>query len=102
MIAQKQTEIDALSAVVKLALINGQAGRARERFRQAIRVKEVTQVITDAFAQRFNDPRMVGQSVDLSQCFHHETCMKMINEVTHTIDGIKPGTVRILILQDEI
>ena len=101
-IAQKQTKVDALGAVVELALVNGQAGRSRKRLRQTVRVKEIIQVITDAFAQRFNDPRVAGQSVDLGQCFHHETCMEMINEVTHTIDGIKPGAVRILILQNEI
>src|SRR5437870_551100 len=28
--------------------------------------------------------------------------MEMINEVTHAIDSIKPGAVRILILQNEI
>ena len=55
-----------------------------------------------SFPQRFNDSRVAGQSVDLGQCFHHETCVEMIDEIAHTIDGIKPGAVRILILQNEI
>ena len=40
--------------------------------------------------------------MDLGQCFHHETRVEMINKVAHTIDSIKPGAVRILILQNEI
>src|SRR4029453_3939914 len=40
--------------------------------------------------------------MDLGQCFHYETCMEMINKVAHAIDGIKPGAVWILILQNEI
>ena len=45
---------------------------------------------------------MAGQSVDLGQRFHDETRVIMINEIAHPIDGIKPGAVGILILQNEI
>ena len=45
---------------------------------------------------------MTGQSVNLGQCLHHETGVEMINEIAHTIHGIKPGAVRILILQNKI
>ena len=46
--------------------------------------------------------RVSRESVNLGQRFHDEARVKMINEIAHPIDGIIPGAVGILILQDEI
>ena len=40
--------------------------------------------------------------MDLGQGLHDETGVVVINKVAHAIDGIKPGAVRVLILEDEI
>src|SRR5918996_5906883 len=45
---------------------------------------------------------MTTQSVDLSQCFHDETGVIMINKIAHAIDCIEPGAIGILIFQNEI
>src|SRR5438552_4061779 len=40
--------------------------------------------------------------MDLGQCFHHEASVEMINKISYSIHGIKPRTVGVLILQNEI
>ena len=50
-IAQQQTQVNALGAVVKLAFVNGQAGSSRERHWETIRVEEIAQVVPHSLAQ---------------------------------------------------
>ena len=40
--------------------------------------------------------------MDLGQRFHHETGVEMIDKIAHSIHGVKPRAVRVLILQNEI
>src|SRR4029453_3043762 len=40
--------------------------------------------------------------MDFGQCLHHETGMVMVDKVAHTVHGVKPGAVGVLILQNEV
>jgi len=64
-IAQQQTQIDALSAIVELAFVNGQARRFGKRLGESILGKEILQVIIHTFGKRpearlMADQRLAG------------------------------------------
>ena len=75
-VAKQQTKVNALGAIVKLALVNGQARCLGERFWKTVIVKQIVQVITYSFAQCLQRCLMTGESVDLGQCFHNEAGVK--------------------------
>ena len=45
---------------------------------------------------------MAGERVNLGQRLHHETRVKVIDEVPHAIDGVVPRAVRILVVENEV
>src|SRR5882724_10715889 len=69
MVAQQQAQIDALGAVVKFSLVNGQTRRFGKRFGKSVLVKEVFQVIGNAFRKRFQASLIASQQVNLGQRF---------------------------------
>src|ERR1700736_3333851 len=60
-IAQQQTQIDALSAIVELAFVNGQARRFGKRLGESILGKEILQVIIHTFGKRPEARLISGQ-----------------------------------------
>ena len=56
-IAQQQTEIDAFRAIVELAFVDSQARGFRKWFGKPVFGKEILQIVTNAFPQRFERPR---------------------------------------------
>ena len=102
MVAQQQAQIDALGAVVKFSLVNGQTRRFGKRFWKAIAIEEILEVIGNPLGKSFETRLVASQSVNLGQRLHHETGVIVINEITNSIHGVIPGPVSILILQNEI
>ena len=51
--AQQQAQIDALSAIVKLALVNSQARSFGKRFWESVAGKEIVEIIINALCERF-------------------------------------------------
>src|SRR5437868_6534132 len=98
-IPQQQAQVDALRAIVKLAFVNGQTRGFGKRLRKPVVGKEILEIVTDAFGKRSSTRFMSSESVDFGQSLHDKTSVEVINKVTHTIDGVRPGTVRILILE---
>ena len=45
---------------------------------------------------------MAGKSMYLGQRLHDETSMVVVDEITHSINGIKPRTIAILSFQNKI
>ena len=45
---------------------------------------------------------MAGESVDLGQRFHDKAGVVVINKITDSIDGIEPGAVGVLIIEDKV
>src|SRR5881296_3229309 len=99
---QKQTEIDALGAIVKLALVNSQPRSLRKRPRKTVFGKKTLEIISNAFRKGFPARLVSGQGVDFGESLHHKTSVIMVNKIAHAIDGIEPRAVGILCLQDEI
>src|SRR5438270_12274706 len=82
-VAQQKAQIDALSAIIKLTLVNGQAWCLGKRFRESILIKEILKVIFRASSQRFQTRFVASLSVNLSQGLHDEAGVEVINKVTH-------------------
>src|SRR5712691_198659 len=101
-VAQEQTQIDALGAVVKLALVNGQTRRFGKRFGEAIFNEKVPKIIFHPSAKRVQTSLVAGQRMDLGQCFHDEAGVKMIDKIAYSIDRVIPGTVAVLVFQNKI
>ena len=89
-IAQKQTQVDTLGAIVELAFVNGQAWSFCKRFRKAVLVEQVLKIILNPLRKRFLTRLVSTQAINLRQGFHNETGMIVVDKVSYSINSVKP------------
>ena len=86
-IAQQQTQVDALGAIIELALVNGQARRLEKVLGVHLRQRDCSGNIL-LLSRVLQRCLVAGQGVDLGQRFHDKTGVIMINKITHSIHGV--------------
>ena len=60
------------------------------------------QVVVDALRERREAALVAGERVNLGQRLHHEAGVKVVDEVAHAVDGVVPGAVGILGVENEV
>ena len=59
-------------------------------------------IVFHALRERAETALVARESVDLGQRLHHETRVKVVDEVPHAINGVIPRAIRILRVENEI
>src|SRR6266404_8399055 len=80
-VTQQQAQIDALSAIVKLALVNGQTRGFGKRFREPVLGKKIPLIIGDAPDESTPASVMSSQRVNFGESLHDKTRVEMINKI---------------------
>src|SRR6266550_5938894 len=72
-LAQQETQVDALAVIVEFALMQDQAGLARERNRQAGSVNQVVEIIARAPFEGSPATLVIRKQSNFGQRLHYET-----------------------------